>query len=272
MKRLLIFVLLFLPVALHAQGVRVSPSPISQRSLVAGQVNVVTVPSPIAVSFCAAPANAVPCTNKATTYTDSTLGTSCSTATQIVLDGTSACVGVPDTQGNWGVWVPPGQYTYTVTTNGTNFGPFFVTASGVTGLSGIAFIESAAPTGVALQDNCGAVLATHSFQCNNNNLGAFPVTQTICSGQVTLTTGAINSGTRATNTLTCTGLSSTTDSISCTFSGDTNAVTGYAPSATGSKIDLKFWVSTNTINVDQVNNTGGNITPGAATVNCKGLR
>ena len=99
----------------------------------------------------------------------------------------------------------------------------------------------------------------------------FPFPQTICSGQIALSTGAISSGTRATNTLSCSGLSATTDSISCTFSGDTNAVTGYAPSASGG-LTLKTWASTNTINVDQVNDTSGSITPGAATVNCKGIR
>lgn len=99
----------------------------------------------------------------------------------------------------------------------------------------------------------------------------FPLPQLICSGQIALTTGAISSGTRATNTLTCTGLSASTDTIDCTFSGDTNAVTGYAPSASGG-ITLKTWASTNTINVDQVNNTSGSITPGAATINCKGIR
>lgn len=99
--------------------------------------------------------------------------------------------------------------------------------------------------------------------------GTIPVT--ICSGQIALSTGAIDSGARGTNTLTCTGLSATTDTISCTFSGDTNAVTGYAPSASGG-LSLKTWASTNTINVDQVNDTGSSITPGAATVNCKGIR
>jgi hypothetical protein len=97
------------------------------------------------------------------------------------------------------------------------------------------------------------------------------VANEICSGQIALTTGAIGSGARATNTLTCTGLSTSTDSISCSFNSDTNAVVGYAPSASGG-LSLKTWVSTNTINVDQINDTSGSITPGAATINCRGLR
>lgn len=119
-------------------------------------------------------------------------------------------------------------------------------------------------------NSSSAVLA--SFDNNGNlHLPAGAATQVICSSQIALTTGSINSGARATNTLSCTGLSTSTDSISCTFSGDTNAVTGYAPSASGG-ITLKTWVSTDTVNVDQVNNTASPITPGAATVNCKGLR
>jgi hypothetical protein len=93
--------------------------------------------------------------------------------------------------------------------------------------------------------------------------------QEICSGQIALTTALINANSRATNTLTCTGLSASTDSINCSFSGDTNAVVGYTP---GGGIALKPWVSANTINVDQQNTTGLGITPGAATITCKGLR
>lgn len=98
-----------------------------------------------------------------------------------------------------------------------------------------------------------------------------PVAVEVCAVTISLSTGAINSGTRATNTASCSGLSTITDSISCTFSGDTNAVTGYAPSASGS-LSIKTWISTGVINVDQINNTGSTITPGAATLNCKGLR
>lgn len=132
-------------------------------------------------------------------------------------------------------------------------------------------METTAPSAAAGQDVCYGDSTAHAVKCSFNNGSFFQQPQEICTGQIALTTGAINSGTRATNTLACTGLSATTDSIACTFSGDTNAVTGYAPSASGG-ITLKTWASTNTINVDQVNDTGGSITPGAATVNCKGLR
>lgn len=85
------------------------------------------------INFCNAPANAVPCTNKATTYTDATLGVTCSTSTQVVLAGTSSCVATTDQFGNWGVWVASGQYAYTITTSFGSSGPFPVTASGGSG-------------------------------------------------------------------------------------------------------------------------------------------
>lgn len=133
-KFLLIFAISMLAaISSHAQGVRFS-SIVLQQATVAGATNVVTIPPPPAiVSFCNAPANAAPCTNKATTYTDATLGTPCSTATQIVLDGTSSCVASPNSQGNWGVWLASGQYTYTIQVGGATQGPFFVTAGGSTG-------------------------------------------------------------------------------------------------------------------------------------------
>lgn len=94
-----------------------------------------TVPSAL-INICAFPANAVPCTNKATTYTSQTLATPCSTSIQIVLAGTNTCVGTTDARGNWGVWVPAGTYDFTITVaGGQSFGPFTVTASSGAGAS-----------------------------------------------------------------------------------------------------------------------------------------
>lgn len=112
-----------------AQGFRVV-SQVTQRGTVAGATNVVVIPSAPIIKFCNAPANAVPCSNLATTFTDATLVTPCANSTQIVLDGTSTCVSSPDAQNNWGVWIAAGQYAYTITVGGTNFGPYFVTVGG----------------------------------------------------------------------------------------------------------------------------------------------
>jgi hypothetical protein len=94
------------------------------------QVNVVTIPAGPIIKWCNSPANAVPCSNLATTYTDITLSTPCPTATQIVREGSTQCVSTPDGQNNWRVWVPGGNYEYTITIGGMNYGPFHITAAG----------------------------------------------------------------------------------------------------------------------------------------------
>ena len=170
--------------------------------------------------------------------------------------------------------VTPNQVNLAFNTEGnaTDAGYVRIINNGVTGPTGNHGLEiggiidgtGAAPVLLRLGTFGGA---TGIFATTNN----YALGQVICSGQIALSTGAISSGTRATNTLSCAGLSTSTDAIDCTFSGDTNAVTGYAPSASGG-LTLKTWVSAGTINVDQINNTGGSITPGAATLNCKGLR
>ena len=129
MKKLLfLFALLCaLPAAIHAQGLRYGDN--SQIIAVATPGGpLLSVPGSV-ISWCNSPANAVPCTNKATTYTDITLSTPCATSTQVVLLATTSCVGKTDSYGNWGVWIAPGTYTYTVTLpGGASIGPYTVTA------------------------------------------------------------------------------------------------------------------------------------------------
>ena len=97
------------------------------------------------------------------------------------------------------------------------------------------------------------------------------VTQTICSGTVSLGTGAITSGAAAsTVTATCTGLA-TTDNIALDFNGSPLAVTGYIPSV-GGMLTIVKWPTANTINVSVVNNTSASITPGAITLNYRVVR
>jgi hypothetical protein len=110
-----------------AQGVRV-PLTVTQSGTVGTSSNVVVLPSNPVVKFCNFPASGSPCANLATTYTDGTLTTPCSTSTQFVLDGTTSCVANFDVQNNGGVWVAPGKYAYTITIGTSNYGPFFVTA------------------------------------------------------------------------------------------------------------------------------------------------
>jgi hypothetical protein len=86
------------------------------------------------IHVCGFPANAVPCTNYATAYTDATRTTACPSSAQVVLSGTSACVSTSDAQGNFGFWLNSGSYAYTFTLpyNNVSYGPFPIT----TGASG----------------------------------------------------------------------------------------------------------------------------------------
>jgi len=126
-----------LPILANAQsGVRYGEAaPIISGQTPGGPLS--SVPN-ASISWCNSPANAVPCTNKATTYTDITLTTSCPTSTQVVLIGSTSCVAKTDSYGNWGVWVAAGTYTYTVTlSSGATEGPYTVTlASGGGGGAG----------------------------------------------------------------------------------------------------------------------------------------
>lgn len=125
MKKLLfVFFLCALPIL--AQGVRFGDGfPVSEAQTPGGPVSAA---ANAAITICTFPANAVPCTNKAITFTDQTLGTACPTSTQITLAGTNACVGTTDGYGNWGVWVAGGtNYAFTITlTTGQSLGPYTV--------------------------------------------------------------------------------------------------------------------------------------------------
>ena len=130
MKKILFVLILLAPSLCFAQGFRFDSQVSAEvlTTVVPNATNVLTIPSSVQVAFCNFPNNAVPCTNKATTYTSVTLATPCSTSTQIVLVGSSSCVASPDAQQNWGVWVAAGNYSYTLTLpGGVNLGPYVLT-------------------------------------------------------------------------------------------------------------------------------------------------
>jgi hypothetical protein len=130
MKRKIFLCILVLSGMAFSQGTRIDNfTQSTSSSLALGLTVMVPLASP-AVNFCGYPATIVSgvCTNKVTTYTDVTLATPCISTQQIVLAGTSSCTSAGDGQGNWGVWVPPGTYTYTLTISGVSYGPYTVTA------------------------------------------------------------------------------------------------------------------------------------------------
>jgi hypothetical protein len=81
--------------------------------------------SPV-LAVCHSPANGVPCTNYATTYTST--GTPCANGAQDTPQPQpSACQSTGDAQGNIGFWAAGGQYDYTVCVGTACYGPFTVT-------------------------------------------------------------------------------------------------------------------------------------------------
>jgi len=127
MKPIRLFaILIALTCVAFGQGIRFGDGQPVWTTISAGSNPALGVIPNAVINFCNFPANGTPCTNKATTYTDQTLSVSCSSSTQIVLAGTTSCVGTADALGNWGVWIAPGQYAYTITASGTSSGPYFV--------------------------------------------------------------------------------------------------------------------------------------------------
>jgi hypothetical protein len=98
-------------------------------------------------SICHSPANAVPCTNYATTYTYA--GVACPNGAQDTPDPystTSACQSTGDALGNIGWWAPAGQYDYTVCIGTTCLGPYTVNV-------GSSAAGSGTLTGFTVQNN-----------------------------------------------------------------------------------------------------------------------
>jgi len=116
--------------SLVAQAVRVDPNPVMTTAGApgAGGTAPLLAVAGAKVAICNFPANGTPCTNYAATYTDATAATPCPSTSQVVLAGTSACVASADAQGNYGFWIVPGTYAYTITTPaGTSYGPYTLT-------------------------------------------------------------------------------------------------------------------------------------------------
>jgi hypothetical protein len=90
----------------------------------------------VTLAWCNHPANAVPCTNYATTYTSLLLSTPCATNAQIVLQGSTTCQAQSDFMGDLGVYTATNTvctvtcYDYTLTVNGVSYGPYVWTQGG----------------------------------------------------------------------------------------------------------------------------------------------
>lgn len=103
--------------------------------------------SPV-LAVCSSPANGVPCTNYAQTFTG--FGTACSPGAQDTPQPAtvSGCQRTGDSQGNIGFWAAAGTYDYTVCVSTICYGPFTVTLGGSSGSSGSgAFVTASATQG-----------------------------------------------------------------------------------------------------------------------------
>lgn len=96
-------------------------------------------------------------------------------------------------------------------------------------------------------------------------------TITIASGTSTMGTSSIGSGACASAVTTSASGVATTDSIIATPNTDPSAVTGYAPSASGS-LFIYAYPTANNVNFKVCNNTAGSITPSALTMNWRVVR
>lgn len=82
------------------------------------------------------------CSTLATTYNSATSTTACSTGSQVVLNGSAACVSTADSSGNMGGWFTAGQYMATITHSGQSYNYYFtITGSGSSG-SGVTSLNT----------------------------------------------------------------------------------------------------------------------------------
>lgn len=129
MRRLLILTLLALPT--FGQGIRIDPAPVlttTGNPPPGGFPLLYAVPGARIGLFANAAATA-----PAVAYTDQTAGTPCASGSPVVAAGTSACSQFSGPQGQFGFWVEPGTYYYTITISGTKYGPYTVQAFGPAG-------------------------------------------------------------------------------------------------------------------------------------------
>lgn len=176
MKKLLLFVI-FLP-SLWAQS---SPARWDIGGPVPGLSTISTGPIPyfialtdgVKLNWCQYPANSIqgsPCTNYSPTYTDTTLTTACPSTQPIVLQNSNVCRTTSDAEGNLGVYVPAGIYTYTLTDGSITYGPYVVTLGAGSGGGGGAANQSVAFTSVLSATlTVSSSTANIVYECWDNN-------------------------------------------------------------------------------------------------------
>lgn len=126
MKNFLAF-LLFFPTGAIAQNVRWDLPILTTQAQGGNLLPVYAVPGAL-VSFYSEPSGVL-----ANTYNSATSASACPTGSQVVLNGSSACVSSADPYGNMGSWFQPGQYMASITAQGRSYNYLFTIATGSSG-------------------------------------------------------------------------------------------------------------------------------------------
>ena len=124
MKRLVVFLLVATGLAFSQQHSRFDKASLTvdpQGRF--GFFPVLAMPN-VAVSYYVN-CTSLPCSTPATTYISQTSSTTCPSNAQVTYSLGSGCKSTSDAEGNFGGWFDPGAYEYTITYNGTTYGPYF---------------------------------------------------------------------------------------------------------------------------------------------------
>jgi hypothetical protein len=103
MKKLILAVFL-LSGMVFGQGARFDQQAIGSKGPIANVI----------VTACSPTATGIPCSPTVPTFTDITLGTACGAGLAVTLPGQSSCQGTSDSSGNYGFWLSPGAYRYSL--------------------------------------------------------------------------------------------------------------------------------------------------------------
>jgi hypothetical protein len=146
-------------------------------------------------------------------------------------------------------------------------------STGLSGVQSVTYNASVAPgfwTGEIFSFKLSTT-GTAAASFKNITLDFLPSgsTRTIASGTVALGTSAISSGACGTASTSGASGAATTDNVMADFNADPTSTTGYQA---GAMLTIIKWVTANTVNFKQCNNTGSSITPGAVTLNWRVVR
>lgn len=144
----------------------------------------------------------------ATTYNSATSSSACPTGSQVVLNGSGACVSSADSYGNMGAWFLPGQYMATISSSQRSYNYYFTigggSASGVTSLNSLTGALTIACAGSLTCTTSGSTItiasgASFSITSFAGCSGSLELGQTVTNPTCTATYSATPSSATITN-------------------------------------------------------------------------